>query len=188
MGDRVPDATTIWLFDFPSPSVRKRLVKAGAIRRLLARFDRAVRGAGDIALRLSADRRASPRMIGLLPIMGDQLVDASLVAAPKQRNTDGEKADITAGRLSETWKRKPAKLRQKERDSRWPVKFTIARPKADGSKPVDIVIPSFGYQDHASIDREHELIRRCAVTDAAKFEGAELRDDLLDKTNTASSV
>ena len=39
LGDRVPDATTIWLFDVPSPSARERLVKAGAIKRLFDRFD-----------------------------------------------------------------------------------------------------------------------------------------------------
>jgi transposase len=72
LGDRVPDATTIWLF-------RERLVKAGAIKRLFGRFDQAVRDAGCIP-------------------MGGQLVDATLVAAPKQRNTKSEKADIKAGR------------------------------------------------------------------------------------------
>ncbi len=35
---------------------------------------------------------------------------------------------------------------------------------------------------------QHGLIRKWDVTDAAKFEGAMLRDGLLDKTNTASSV
>lgn len=162
LGDRVPDATTIWLF-------RERLVKAGAIKRLFERFDQAVRGAGYIA-------------------MGGQLVDATLVAAPKQRNTEDEKADIKAGRVPEAWKKKPAKLRQKDRDARWTVKFTKAKPKADGKKQVDIAIPSFGYQNHVSIDRAHGLIRKWDVTDAAKFEGAMLRDGLLDKTNTASSV
>src|SRR3954471_14634041 len=39
LGNRVPDATTIWLF-------RERLVKAGAIKRLFDRFDEAVRDAG----------------------------------------------------------------------------------------------------------------------------------------------
>jgi transposase, IS5 family len=76
LGDRVPDATTIWLF-------RERLVKAGAIKRLFDRFDQAVRDTGYIAPRLSADSRASQRMIGLLPIMAGQIVDASLVAAPR---------------------------------------------------------------------------------------------------------
>lgn len=32
--------------------------------------------------------------------MGRQIVDATVVAAPKQRNTDDEKADIKAGKIS----------------------------------------------------------------------------------------
>lgn len=51
------------------------------------------------------------------------------------------------------------------------MKFTKAKPQADGSEPIDIAISSFGYQNHVSIDREHGLIRRWALTDAAGFEG-----------------
>jgi hypothetical protein len=51
----------------------------------------------------------------------------------------------------------------------WSAKFTKAKPKADGKKQVD---PSFGYQNHVSIDREHGLIRKWDVTDAAKFASA----------------
>ena len=36
--------------------------------------------------------------------MSGQIVDASLVAAPRQRNTKAEKADIKAGRIPEAWK------------------------------------------------------------------------------------
>jgi transposase, IS5 family len=68
------------------------------------------------------------------------------------------------------------------------VKFTKAKPAADGKKQIDIAIPTLGYQNHVSIDREHGLIRKWDVTDAAKFEGSMLREGLLDKTNTASSV
>jgi hypothetical protein len=209
LGDRVPDATTIRLFDVPSPSARERLVKAGAIKRLFDRFDRAVRDAGYIAPRLSADSRASQRMIGLLPIMAGQIVDASLVAAPRQRNTQDEKTEIKAGRIPEAWQKKPAKLRQKDRAASpsaacwprllwrsdewppghsWTVKFTKAKPKADSKKQVDIAIPTFDYQNHVSIDREHGPIRKWDVTDAAKFEGAMRRDGLLDKANMASSA
>ncbi len=39
-----------------------------------------------------------------------------------------------------------------------------------------------------SIDREYGLIRRWDATDAAAYEGARLREGLLDKTNTASKV
>ena len=35
--------------------------------------------------------------------MGGQIVDASLVACPKQRNTDAEKQAIKEGRIPEAW-------------------------------------------------------------------------------------
>ena len=162
LGDRVPDATTIWLF-------RERLTKAGAIEVLFARFDQVVRAAGYIP-------------------MSGQIVDASLVAAPRQRTTDAEKADLKAGRIPQEWQDKPAKLCQKDRDARWTVKVTKAKPKADGTAQVDIAVPAFGYQNHISIDRRHGLIRRWAVTDAAASAGRLLRGGLLDRTNTASDV
>ena len=120
--------------------------------------------------------------------MGGQIVDASIVSAPKQRNTDGEKADIKAGKTPQAWKDKPAKLAQKDRDARWTVKYTKAKQKPDGSKhAVDIAIPAFGYKSHVSIDRRHGLIRRWKTTDASRYDGAQL-PELLDKTNTASGV
>jgi len=135
LSDRVPDARTIWLF-------RERLTKAGAIETLFDRFDALLRDVGYIA-------------------MSGQIVDSSLIAAPKQRNTKEEKDEIKAGRIPDAWKDKPAKLRQKDRDARWAVKFTKARPQADGTMPaVDIAIPAFGYQNHISIDRKHGLIRK----------------------------
>ncbi len=161
--DRVPDARTIWLF-------REKLTKAGAIEALFERFDAELRASGYIA-------------------MGGQIVDASLIAAPKQRNTEDEKKAIKEGRIPDNWKGKPAKQRQKDRDARWTVKFSKAKERPDGSKPpVDIAIPAFGYQNHISIDRRFGLIRKWTATDAAAYEGALLRDGLLDKTNTASTV
>jgi hypothetical protein len=49
-------------------------------------------------------------------------------------------------------------------------------------------IPTFGYQNHVSIDRAFGLIRGWNAGDAAAYEGARLREGLLDKTNTASVV
>lgn len=162
LSDRVPDARTIWLF-------REKLTKAGAIKGLFDRFDAAVRQAGSIA-------------------MGGQIVDASLVAAPKQRNTEEEKRAIGEGRAPAAWKIKPAKLRHKDRDARWTVKFSKAKPKEDGTPTIDIAIPTFGYKNHISIDRRFGLIRRWDTTDAAAHDGAQIRKDLLDKTNTAGAV
>jgi IS5 family transposase len=163
LSDRVPDARTIWLF-------REKLTKAGAIGPLFERFDATLRQSGYIA-------------------MAGQIVDASLIAAPRQRNTQDEKKAIKDGRIPDDWKDKPAKLRQKDRDARWTVKYTKAKPREDGSTPpVDLAIPVFGYQNHISLDRGFGFIRKWRATDAAAYEGRRLRDGLLDKTNTASSV
>jgi IS5 family transposase len=160
--DKAPDAKTIWAF-------RERLTKAGAIEALFARFDFAIREAGYIP-------------------MSGQIVDASLVSAPRQRNTQGEKADIKAGRVPKDWADRPAKLRQKDREARWTLVFGKARLRADGTKHVDIAIPVFGYKSHAGIDRRHGFIRRWDVTDASRHDGRMLRRGLLDKTNTGSTV
>jgi len=85
--------------------------------------------------------------------MGGQIIDATIIAAPKQRNTDGEKAEIRAGRIPEAWKDKPAKLAQKDRDARWTVKFSKAKPSDDGSPRIDLAVPAFGYKNHIAIDR-----------------------------------
>jgi len=161
LGDPVPDANTIWSF-------REQLTKAGAIQRLFDLFDRQLREAGYLA-------------------MSGQLVDASIVAAPKQRNSKAEKQAIKEGRIPEDWKTRPAKLRQKDRDARWTVKYTKAKPVEDGRKQVDLAIPAFGYRNHISTDRRHRLIRKWLVTDAAAHEGSRL-GDLLDPANTASMV
>jgi IS5 family transposase len=82
--------------------------------------------------------------------MGGQIVDATVVAAPKQRNTDGEKASLRRGEVPQAWRDKPAKLRQKDRDARWTVKFSKAKLDPDGkAKQRDIAVPAFGYKNHA---------------------------------------
>jgi transposase, IS5 family len=64
---------TNWLF-------REKLTKAGAIGPLFERFDATLRRSGYIA-------------------MSGQIVDASLIAAPPQRNTEEEKKAIKEGRI-----------------------------------------------------------------------------------------
>ena len=63
-----------------------------------------------------------------------------------------------------------------------------AKQKADGSQHrTDIAIPTFGYKDHSAIDRRHGLIRTWSVTDATRYDGAQLRE-LISRENTCSSV
>lgn len=70
-----------------------------------------------------------------------QILDATLVAAPKQRNTNAEKADLRARRISEDWKNKPAKLFHKDRHVRWTLKFAKAKRQDDGTIPLTEVDP-----------------------------------------------
>jgi len=159
----VPDANTLWDF-------RETLIAAGALDALFARLDQAITTAG------------------YLPMSG-QIVDATLVAAPRQRNTDGEKQDIKAGKkASEIWPDKPAKARQKDVDARWTMKVSKAKPAGEDKPLIDIAIPAFGYKSHISIDRRHGIIRRGRTTDAAAHDGARLRDGLIDPNNAASDV
>jgi IS5 family transposase len=174
-GDAVPDANTLWDF-------REALIAAGALDALFARLDRAITEAG------------------YLPMAG-QIVDATLVAAPRQRNTDAENARIKAGeKAADIWPDKPAKARQKgesqvatgsravANNARWTMKYSKAKPAAGGKPQIDIAIPAFGYKSHVSIDRRHGVIRRTKVTDAAAHDGARLHDGLVDPDNTASDV
>ncbi len=85
LGDRVPDEKTIWLFC-------ELLVRGGAIDKLFDRFEAELEAEAYLA-------------------MSGQLVDASLVAAPRQRNSDDEKEAIKQGRIPTAWRDKPTKLR-----------------------------------------------------------------------------
>ncbi len=166
LAQSVPDANSIW--NFREALTRASIEGAPAIEVLFKRFDAALTKAGFLA-------------------MGGQIIDATIIAAPKQRNTEAEKKEIKAGRIPEDWMRHPAKLRQKDRDARWTVKYSKAKPSEDGAKRVDLAIPAFGYKNHIGIDRAHGLIRTWTATDASRHDGAQL-ENLIDKRNTASDV
>lgn len=94
LGDRVPDAKTIWLF-------RDTLTKANVIRELFEVFNRQLEDAG------------------LITRTGT-IVDATFVEAPHQHNRRDETEEIKKGNIPEEWK-KPEnvhKLRQKDTDAR----------------------------------------------------------------------
>ena len=144
--NRVPDATTLWLY-------REALVKAGAVEALFAEFDAYLRQQGYLA-------------------MGGQIIDASIVAAPIQRNSRDDNAAIKVGQRPAGWEGHPAKRRQKDCDARWTKKHGRSY---------------YGYKNHLGIDRRHKLIRRYRVTDAARHDSQEL-DAVLDPSNTSSEV
>ena len=77
MMNNIPDATTVAFF-------RERLRKAGVIEELFEMFEGYLRSQG-------------------LQARGGQIIDATLVPVPKQRNTREENKEIKAGRLPDGW-------------------------------------------------------------------------------------
>jgi transposase, IS5 family len=144
--DTVPDAKTLWLY-------REALAKAGAVEALFDLFDGYLKAKGYLA-------------------MGGQIIDATIVAAPRQRNSRDENEAVKAGKTPEEWEKQPAKNRQKDKDARWTKKHGRSH---------------FGYKNHVCIDRKHKLVRRYAVTSASVHDSQQF-EDLLDPDNTASAV
>ena len=144
--DRVPDAKTVWLY-------REQLTQAGVIETLFETFDGHLKDQGYLA-------------------MGGQIIDSSIVAVPKQRNSRKENAGIKAGETPECWQDKPAKRRQKDVEARWTKKHGRSH---------------YGYKNHVNVDRRHKLVRRYQVSDAATHDSKVL-DDILDGDNTALGV
>ncbi len=144
--DKVPDAKTVWMY-------REQLVQAGVIEALFEDFDGYLEKQGYLA-------------------MGGQIIDASIVAVPKQRNNRDENEKIKEGETPEGWDDNPAKRSQKDTDARWTKKHGKSH---------------YGYKNHVNIDRRHKLVRRYQVTDAAVHDSQAV-EGILDPNNTASGV
>ncbi len=96
----IPDATTIAFF-------RERVRKTGVILESLERFEGHLRSQG-------------------LEASGWQIVNASLVSVPKQRNSREENYAIKDGAIPEKWLDKTSLLHQRDADARWVKKIGIS--------------------------------------------------------------
>ncbi|WP_231295210.1 transposase [Acidiphilium cryptum] len=125
---------------------------------------------------------------GYIPMSG-QIVDASLVSAPKQRNTEVEKEAIKAGKTGrEIWPNEPNKAAQKDMDARWTLKMGgKIRYRSDGTSLPQIALPVFGYKSHIAVDRRFGFIRESALTSAVQADGRML-PRLVTTGNTSSGV
>src|SRR5882724_6485506 len=101
-----------------------------------------------------------------------QIIDATIVSVPKQRNTKEENEAIKAGKTPEGWEKQPAKNAQKDKDARW-------TKRNDES--------FYGYKNHLGVDKAHKLIRKWDATDASVHDSQTL-DDVLDLSNTGKGV
>lgn len=140
----VPDAKTIWLF-------REQLTEAKLIKKLFDRFDDFLRKNG-----FSAKK--------------GQIVDASIIAAPKQRNAREENKQIKEGQTPDDWSEN--KKRQKDVDARW--------TKKGGQT-------HYGYKNHIDVDVKHKLIRDYEVTPASTHD-SNVFEQILDKSNSSKDV
>ena len=163
LGGATPDENTIRHF-------RNRLTEVGTVKRVMKAFDWQL------------------QKKGYIPMSG-QIVDATLVLAPKQRNTEDEKAAVKAGKpAKEIWPDKPNKAVHKDVDARWTLKVGgKIRYRSDGTPLPMIATPTFGYKSHISIDRRFGFIRASVTTSAADADGRQLRH-VISTENTGSDV
>ena len=146
--DRVPDAKTVWLF-------RERLKELKLVDVLFARFHEQLAAQGYVA-------RAG------------QLIDATFVEVPRQRNSREENAKIKAGETPADWEEPSAKpmLRQKDVDARWTKKNEAKH---------------YGYKNHINADEahswsvDHKLVQSFSVTNASVHD-SQVFEALLDQT------
>lgn len=140
--DRVPDSKTVWAF-------RETLKNLELVEVLFERFHSQLAEQGYMA-------------------KAGQMVDATFVEVPKQRNTREENAKIKACLVPEAWEepKARAKRRQKDTDARWTKKNEERH---------------YGYKNHINADQGNKLIQSYAVTHAAVHD-SQVFDELLDHT------
>lgn len=122
----VPDARTVWAF-------RENLKTHGLIAPLFERLHQAL---ADLGVELKSG----------------QIIDATFVPVPIQRNGREDNALIKAGAVPVDWGKSPAKLAQKDIDARW--------TKKGGQR-------HYGYKNHINIDRDTKLIAAHSITTAS---------------------
>ncbi len=140
--DKIPDAKSVWLF-------RENLKEAKLIEVLFARFHSQLATCGYIA-------------------KAGQMIDATFVEVPRQRNNREENAQIKAGETPAEWKREENKsmLRQKDVDARW-----VKKNEEN----------YYGYKIHINSDQAHKLIHAYKVT-TASLHDSQVFEELLDHT------
>ncbi len=124
--DKSPDEKTFWAF-------RETLTGNQLIGPLFDLFDSALQSQGMFARK-------------------GQMVDATFVEVPRQRNSREDHARIKAGEAPASWQGQPEKARQKDTDARWTSK--------NGQR-------HYGYKNHVKVDSRSKLIEDFTVTPAS---------------------
>lgn len=100
-----------------------------------------------------------------------QMIDATFVEVPKQRNSREENARIKEGQVPAAWDQPEAKAKRRQKDThaRWTQKNDEKH---------------YGYKNHINADQSHKLIQSYAVTPASVHD-SQVFDELLDHTRDA---
>lgn len=140
-GDKIPDARTIWLF-------KDKMAKKNVTEQLFEQFVHELNNKG-------------------LIINEGQIVDASFVEVPRQRNTREENALIKEGKGDKLWKDNPHKKCQKDTDARWTKKNNET---------------FYGYKTHNKIDGKSKFVKKYLVT-SAEVHDSQPTPDLIDSSD-----
>jgi IS5 family transposase len=143
LATNIPDRTTVWVFE-------NRIGEAGA----QAIFD----GVTTQLLKKGFIAR------------GGQIIDATLVPAPRQHFTKEDKEQLKEDAMPADWM--PAKRRQKDLDATWTRKHGKSH---------------HGYKLSVNVDKSHKFIRKI-VTDTASTHDSQHFDAVIDSANTSRDV
>jgi len=162
LGDKVPDAKTIWLF-------RENLTKSGAFQELFTLFAEQLETQGVIT------RTGS-------------IIDATFTDAPRQRNTHDENKQIKEGQGEDLWKENDHKRRQKDIDARWTKKNDEkhygykdhVKVDRDSKMIVDYLVTDASVHDSQAIVDLIDLKDNVIYADSA-YTGEELQQAILNK-------
>ena len=139
----IPDRTTIWSFE--------NRIGVDGVTALFNELDRQIRAHG-------------------LEARAGQIVDATLVPAPKQHFTKEEKMLLEQDAVPADWK--PAKRRQKDVDANWTKKHGKSY---------------HGYKFTVSVDRKHKFVRTW-IADTASVHDSQHLEAALDEWNTSAEI
>lgn len=98
-----------------------------------------------------------------LEMKSGQMIDATFVPVPIQRNTHEENAQVKAGQMPAAWQERPNKRAHKDSDARWTKKGGVSH---------------YGYKNHVNVDRDSKLVTAYAGTDASVHD-SQVLDEVL---------
>lgn len=125
-GASAPDARTVWAF-------REELKEHDLVDSLFTKFNDALTSEG-------------------IEMKSGQIIDATFIPIPIQRNSKEDNAAIKAGEVPASWSETPHKVAHKDTDARWTKKGGIAY---------------YGYKDHVNVDARLKLVTKWTSTDAS---------------------